>query len=93
MQGKFTIIHKILSVSQPFPREAPRSDYKTPAFPEKFPPRRKFFSSASETPPNAKPGGTLVCVPPGLSIFPQNSSGSFRRCRSAQSSPPNHRAG
>lgn len=92
MQGKFTIVHKILSVFQPFPCEAPRSDYKTPAFPEKFPPRRKFFSSASETPPNAKLGGTLVCVPPGLSIFPQNSSGSFRR-RSAQSSSASSRAG
>ena len=92
MQGKFTIIHKILSHFQLFPSETPRPIHKTPAFPKKFPPRRKFFSSASETPPNAKLGGTLVCVPPGLSIVPQNSSGSFRR-RSAQSSSASSRAG
>lgn len=93
MQGKFTIVHKILSGFQPFPPEFFPSSGKTSAFPKKFPPRRKFFSSASETPPNAKLGGTLVCVPPSLSIFPQNSSGSFRRCRSAQSSSASSRAG
>ena len=42
MQGKFTIVHKILSVFQPFPPEFFPSSGKTSLFPQKFPPRRRF---------------------------------------------------
>ena len=37
MQGKFTIVHKILSVFQPFPPEFFPSSGKTSLFPQKFP--------------------------------------------------------
>ena len=42
MQGKFTIVHKILSDFQPFPSRFFPSSGKTSLFPKKFPPRRRF---------------------------------------------------
>ena len=42
MQGKFTIVHKILSGFQPFPPEFFPSSGKTSLCPKKFPPRRRF---------------------------------------------------
>lgn len=42
MQGKFTIVHKILSDFQPFPLEFSSSFGKTSLYPKKFPPRRRF---------------------------------------------------